>query len=151
MDRGTAEGSVMIVHQRDPFACGEVTQALVPRGCGQPAAYALGVLDSIDVLKKPEPGRLDHVGCVALGQFEVPRHRPDEPRVLVNQALPRPVIANGRAPHQVRDVERTIVGFRRCRRASQSWSCTNFPPTTAGICNPPSHTILLVTVCQPGT
>jgi len=53
-------------------------------------------------------------GRVALGQFEVPGHRPEKPGELVDQALPRPAVSTRGTAHEVRDVHGAIVMFR-CR------------------------------------
>ena len=76
-----------------PPACGgQAAQALVPRRGRQPGAHPVRVLDPVDVLQQPEPGRLEYVGRIALPQLEVAGDGPDEPRILVEQPLPRVVI-----------------------------------------------------------
>jgi hypothetical protein len=67
------------------------------------------VLDPVDVLDQPHPGRLEDVRRVALDELEVPSDRPDEPTVLMDQALPCLRIAAGGPSHQsgcvkVRDI-----------------------------------------------
>jgi hypothetical protein len=76
----------------------------VPGRGRQPGAHPGRVIQPVDVLQQPQPGGLRHIGRVALDQLEVAGHRPDEPRVLIHQALPRPPVAVRGPPDQRRDV-----------------------------------------------
>jgi len=58
------------------------------------------VIDPVDVLDQPHPRGLEHVRRVTFDEFEVPRDRPDEPAVLVDEILPRRRIAVGRSVQQ---------------------------------------------------
>ena len=61
---------VVFVAEHHPLPRGQAAQALVPRGRRQPGAHPVGVLDPVDVLEQPQPGRLGDVGGVALRQLE---------------------------------------------------------------------------------
>ena len=94
----------VVVAEDHPLARRQAAQALVPCGRRQPGADAIRVLDTVDVLEQAEPGGLGDVGGVALRQLELHRNGPDEPGVLIDQALPcMPVPLRG-AAHQARDI-----------------------------------------------
>ena len=78
--------------QDDPLARRQAAQALVPRRRGQPGADPIRILDAVDVLEQAEPGGLGDIGSVAVEQLELGGNGPDEPGVLVNQALPGPPV-----------------------------------------------------------
>src|SRR5204862_530079 len=48
--------------------------------------------------QQPQPGGLEYIGGVAFHQPVIPGCRPDQPGVLVEQALPRQLIPARRAP-----------------------------------------------------
>ena len=61
------------------------------------------MLDAVDVLEQPQPGRLGYVGSIALHELEIRGNGPDQPGELINEAFPRLVISVSGAAHQLRD------------------------------------------------
>src|SRR6185437_1864988 len=57
---------------------------------------------------------LKDVGGVALGQLEVPRDGPDDPGVLVHQALPRPPVPLGGLAYELGDIGGAAPRAYRC-------------------------------------
>src|SRR5258708_23547094 len=101
------------------------------------------MVDPVEVFQKPEPRHLDDVGGVALWQLEVAGHGPDQPRVLVDQVLPRGSVPHRRAPHKLRDIDAAVVMPRRnyVRTAPRCRSPAHVIVTTAASSHQPSHPI----------
>ena len=95
---GLAIGQGLLRHQHDALARREAAQALVPGRGGQPGAHPGWVVEPVDVLEQAQPRGLEHVRGIALDQLEIPGHRPDQPGVLVEQALPGQLVPVRRAP-----------------------------------------------------
>jgi hypothetical protein len=96
---------VILVREHQPLAGGQGSQALVPRRCREPGTNPVGMLDPVDVLDQPHPGRLEYVRRIALEEPEVPGDRPDEPAIPIDEALPRVWIAVGGPAHQPGRIE----------------------------------------------
>jgi hypothetical protein len=131
-----------MLNWRDPLGRGHLPQALMARSRSKPATEAIWVLDAVDVLEKPQPRCLHDVCCVALRQLEVPRHRPDEPRVLANETIPRGAVAR-RGPTD----ELSCVG-RGCacsadglRTAAGEGRILNFCLCNRTVCNARRHVV----------
>jgi hypothetical protein len=71
----------------------------------QPRAHTIRMLNTVDVLKQPQPRRLRDIGRVAFHQFEFAGNRPDEPGVLINQPVPGLHVTAGSASYQICDVQ----------------------------------------------
>ena len=99
----------LVVAEHDPLVRRQAAEALIPRGRREPGAHAIGVLDSIDVLEQAQPCGLGDVSGVALRQLEFCGNGPDEPRKLIDEALPRLHITSGRMSYQQRDVCRIRI------------------------------------------
>jgi hypothetical protein len=97
--RGQAVEWIVLMGEDEPLTDGEQPEALVPSCRREPGTNSVRVLDPVDMLDQPHPGRLEDIRRVALHELEVPGDRPDEPTVLVNQALPCLRIAAGGPPH----------------------------------------------------
>jgi len=102
----------VILHEHDLLARCQAAQALVSRGGRQPGSHPRRVFEAVNVLEQAQPRDLGDVIGVALHQLEVACHRPDEPLVLVDQALPCPPVPFGGALHQQGDVRGAGVPFR---------------------------------------
>jgi hypothetical protein len=108
--RGRAVKWLVLMSEDKPFTDGERPERLVPGCRREPGTNSVRVLDPVDVLDQPHPGRLENVRRVTLDELEVPGDRPDEPTVLMDQALPSLRIAVGSPPHQSGRVEVRDVG-----------------------------------------
>ena len=103
--RGRAVKWLVLMSEDEPLTDGERPEALVPSSRRKPGTNSVCVLDPVDVLNQPHPGRLKNIRRVALDELEVPGNRPDEPTVLMDQALPCLRIAAGGPPHESDHVE----------------------------------------------
>jgi hypothetical protein len=92
---GGAVERVLLVSEHQPLAGRQGPQALVPCRCREPGTDPVGMLDPVDVLDQPHPGRLEYVRGIALNKLEVPGDRPDEPAIPIDEALPRVGVAVG--------------------------------------------------------
>jgi hypothetical protein len=120
--RSATERCVVIVDEHQSLAGRQVTQALVSCGRRQPAADSLRILNPVYVLEQPQPGRLDDVRGVGIGEPEVPRHRPDQPGVLIDQAFPRAFVACCRPAHQPASIRgAALVRRRRDGGPAERW------------------------------
>ena len=115
VDIGLVGGSVIeigvIVTEYDSLVCRYAAQTLIPRGCREPGAHAIGILDAVDVLEQPQPGRLGDISGIALRQPEFSRNGPDEPGVLIKQAFPRlpiPISGTSYQPSDTRGIKALI-------------------------------------------
>src|ERR1700733_7706767 len=122
--RGRAVKWLVLMSEDEPLTAGEGPEALFPSRGREPGTDTVRVLDPVDVLDQPHPGRLENVRGVALNELEVPGDRPDEPTVLMDQALPCPRIAAGGPPQEsdrvkVRDV---------CTSCSNTQGIRHTPP-----------------------
>jgi len=106
---GNALQLAVLLAEHHPLTRRQVAQALVPRRRGQPRAHAIGVLDAVNVLKQPQPGRLGHVRGIALPELEVRGNVPDQPGKLINEAFPRLVISVRGVAYQRRDTRSIAI------------------------------------------
>src|SRR3954451_5198593 len=70
----------------DPPALGHDAQAFASGGRDQPAALPFRVLDAVDVLRQPQPGRLRDVTQVAVADVQRPQRGGQEPEEPVDEA-----------------------------------------------------------------
>jgi hypothetical protein len=101
---------LVLMSEDEPLTDRQRPQALIPCRGREPGTHPVGVLDPVDVLDEPHPRGLEDVRRVALDELEVPGDRPDEPPVLIDQALPCLRIAGGGPPHEPRYVKAGDIG-----------------------------------------
>jgi hypothetical protein len=53
------------------------------------------MLDPVDVLDQPHPGRLAYVSRIAIEELEVPGNGPDKAAIPLHEAIPCPGVAFG--------------------------------------------------------
>jgi hypothetical protein len=99
----------VVIGQNHPFPGRETAQAFVTGGRREPGTHPIRVHDLMNVLQQSQPRHLGDVSRVTLDQLEIPGDGPDEPRVLVDQALPRPWVPLGSLSHKLCDVQRTGI------------------------------------------
>jgi hypothetical protein len=111
---------VILVGEYHLLVGGQGSQALVPSRRREPGAHPVRVVDPVDVLDQPHPGRLEDVGRITLDEFEVPGDRPDEPTVPCNEVLPRLRVAFGGPAHKPGRIQIRDIGTG-CLKASDGW------------------------------
>lgn len=63
----------------------------------QPGAHSRRLLEPAEMLHQAQPGALDHVGRIPVAQPVRARHRPHQATELVDEPVPRALVAGRRA------------------------------------------------------